>query len=80
MWVNDTKPSDNVLYQIRISVQFASVLQSSGPSKDARDGVGAGWSSLQSKHTFKISYRNVNMSSCGRFAFKSIDATVDRDI
>lgn len=35
-----------VLYQIRILIQFASVLQASGPSKYACDGVGTGWFSL----------------------------------
>lgn len=42
---------NNALYQIRISIQFASVLQSSGPSEDAGDGVGAGWSPLTRART-----------------------------
>lgn len=37
----------NILYQIRISIQFASVLQSPGPGKDARNRIGTSGSSLQ---------------------------------
>lgn len=56
-----TEQSDDTLYQVGISVQFASVLQPSGPSKDASNGVSTGRSSLQSKDTVKVTYWNFNM-------------------
>lgn len=35
------------LYKVIVAVEFATVLQASGPSKDAGNGVGAGWPSLE---------------------------------
>lgn len=37
----------SLLYKVVVAVEFAAVLQASGPSEDAGDGVGAGWSSLE---------------------------------
>lgn len=55
------------------------MLQSPGPSKDTGNGVGTGWSSLQSKDTVNVSYWKFNMCR-GCFAFRFIDDTVDGDI
>lgn len=46
-WQTDNKLTVSILDQVWISIQFASVLQPSGPSKDASNGVGTGGSSLQ---------------------------------
>lgn len=46
-WQTDDKLTVSILDQVWISIQFASVLQPSGPSKDASNGVGTGGSSLQ---------------------------------
>lgn len=46
-WQPDDTLTVSILDQVWISIQFASVLQPSGPSKDASNGVGTGGSSLQ---------------------------------
>lgn len=43
--------SGHRLDEVVVAVQFAAVLQASGPSEDAGDGVGAGRSSLRGKNT-----------------------------
>lgn len=35
------------LYKVIVAVEFATVFQASGPSKDAGNGVGAGWPPLK---------------------------------
>lgn len=45
-----------LLDQIWVSIKLASVFQSPGPGKNARNRIGAGWSSLTiNEHTKKIS-------------------------
>lgn len=39
----------SLLDQVWVSIEFATVLQSSGPSKDAGNGVSASWPTLCKK-------------------------------
>lgn len=48
---NNSTDSGHGLDQVRICVQLASVLQASGPGKDAGDGVGAGGFPLRTTNT-----------------------------
>lgn len=39
----------SLLYKVIVAVELATVFQASGPSEDAGNGVGAGWSSLEAE-------------------------------
>lgn len=36
-----------LLYEVRVAVEFAAMLQASSPGENAGNGVSAGWSSLE---------------------------------
>lgn len=38
-----------LLYEVRVAIKFPSVLQASGPGKDAGNGVSAGWPTLKAE-------------------------------
>lgn len=44
----------SLLDQVWVSIKFATVLQSSGPSKDAGNGVSASWPTLCNKDKLNI--------------------------
>lgn len=58
MW---KRPAVSLLDQVWIPIQFASVLQPSGPGKDARYGVGAGGFPLQTAGSDKLLYQHYSL-------------------